>query len=206
MTLLPDSASFHEKVEACFVAFRRRGVSLSPRDLDLLDQWAAHEVPFEVIARGIRKAAEARLWDAVAGDEGPETLRSCRREVEAEIKKYVRETAGRGAASEPAAEDDFLATRQRKLVASVKKLLDPAPAWLARLPMPVDYTASERQEAMVVLRLLRALPFARRRSLLREARSLVEKAPIISAAAIKESLRFHRVALTRQAWSMPATW
>ncbi|MBL9038439.1 MAG: hypothetical protein JNG84_07995, partial [Archangium sp.] len=64
MSLLPDSASFHERVQDCFVAYRGRGVSLSPADYDLVEAWAATEVPFEVVARGIRKAAEAALWDA----------------------------------------------------------------------------------------------------------------------------------------------
>lgn len=203
MTLLPDSASFHEKVQACFVAFRRRGVSLSSMDVDLLEQWAAHDVPFEVIARGIRKAAEALLWDAVEGDEAPESLRSCRREVEAEIKKYVRETAGRGERS-VTPHDDFLTTRHKKLKAAVKKVA--SPLWLPQLKAPETFEASERQEALVMLLLLRALPFEKRSSLLREARSLVEKAHVISAATFKESLRFHRVALTRQAWSMSSAW
>jgi hypothetical protein len=41
---------------------------------------------------------------------------------------------------------------------------------------------------------------------LREARRLVEKAGAMSAATKRESLRFHRAALVRQAWAMPAFW
>ncbi|MFO0599154.1 MAG: hypothetical protein U0228_27850 [Myxococcaceae bacterium] len=202
MSLLPDDASFHEKVQACFVAFRRRGVSLSALDAELLDQWAAHEVPFEVIARGIRKAAETHLWDAAADEAGPDSLRSCRREVESEIKRYVRHTAGRTAAPKPGESDDFLAERFKTLKASIKKLTRPtAPAWLAKLQPPTDLESADRLEALTAFLLLRALPFAQRRSLLREARQLVEKAPPMSAAAFAESLRFHRVAVTHQAWS-----
>ena len=40
MSLLPDSATFHERVQDCFVAYRGHGVSLSAVDLEILDAWA----------------------------------------------------------------------------------------------------------------------------------------------------------------------
>lgn len=212
MTLLPDSASFHEKVQACFVAYRRRGLSLSALDMMLLEQWAELEVPFEVIARGIRRASEQLVWDRVVGDETPDSLRVCKRDVEAEIKKWVRTSAGRGAAPDLAeegahGEDDFLVTRHKKLIAALKKATKPnVPAWVTELPQPQTYEAADRQESMALLRLLRALPREKKAPLLAEARRLVARAPPMSREALAESLRFHRVALAREAWVMSVSW
>lgn len=205
MSLLPDSATFHERVQDCFVAYRGHGVSLSAVDLELLDGWAELDVPFEVIARGLRKAAEAALWDAAEGEGRLRSLKACRREVEAEISKYVARAAGKTA---PATEQEpFHLTRHKKLVAAIKKATKPnAPTWLARLPVPEDFGGGDRQEQLALNLLLRALPFAKRRSLLREARQVVEKAQAMSAATKRESLRFHRAALVRQAWAMSALW
>lgn len=205
MSLLPDSATFHERVQDCFVAYRGHGVSLSAVDLELLDGWAELDVPFEVIARGLRKAAEAALWDAAEGEGRLRSLKSARRDVDAEIAKYVARTAGR---TEAATEKEpFHLTRHKKLVATIKKVTKPnVPGWLERLPAPEDFGASDRQELLVFNLLLRALPFTKRTSLLREARLVVEKVPAMSAATKRESLRFHRAALVRQAWAMPALW
>lgn len=205
MSLLPDSATFHERVQDCFVAYRGHGVSLSAVDLELLDGWAELEVPFEVIARGLRKAAEAALWDAAEGEGRLRSLKACRRDVEAEISKYVARAAGKTA---PAVEQEpFHVTRHKKLVAAIKKATRPnVPAWLARLPVPDDFSGGDRQEQLALNLLLRALPFSKRRSLLHEARQVVEKAQAMSAATKRESLRFHRAALVRQAWAMSALW
>jgi hypothetical protein len=98
-------------------------------------------------------------------------------------------------------------TRHKKLLAAIKKATKPnVPAWLKKLPVPEDFAGSDRQEWLAFGLLLRALPFAKRTSLLREARLVVEKAPAMSAATKRESLRFHRAALVRQAWSMSALW
>lgn len=205
MSLLPDSATFHERVQDCFVAYRGHGVSLSAVDLELLDGWAELEVPFEVIARGLRKAAEAALWDAAEGEGRLRSLKACRRDVDAEISKYVARAAGKTA---PAVEQEpFHVTRHKKLVAAIKKATKPnVPAWLARLPVPDDFSGGDRQEQLALNLLLRALPFSKRRSLLHEARQVVEKAQAMSAATKRESLRFHRAALVRQAWAMSALW
>lgn len=207
MSLLPDSATFHERVQDCFVAYRGHGVSLSAVDLDILDGWAGAEVPFEVIARGLRKAAEAALWDAAEGEGRLRSLRGCRRQVDAEISKYVARTAGRTAEASPGEAEPFHVTRHHKLVAALKKATRPeVPAWVTRLPVPEDFAGGDRQELLAFNLLLRALPFDRRTSLLREARLLVEKVSAMSAATKRESLRFHRAALVRQAWAMPALW
>jgi hypothetical protein len=206
MSLLPDSASFHEKVQDCFVAYRGRGVSLSALDVELLDAWAAAEVPLEVVARGIRKAAEAALWDAPEGEAHLRSLRACKRHVDREIARYLRHTAGRGE-GRAAPVEPFEVTRHKKLVAALKKATKPhVPAWVARLPVPDSYVRADRQEALALALLWRALPFARRHELLREARRLVENTQATSTAARRESLRFHRAALVRRAWGLPAPW
>jgi hypothetical protein len=206
MSLLPDTASFHERVQDCFVAYRGRGVSLSATDVELLDAWAETGVPVEVVARGIRKASEAALWDATAGETHLRSLKACRRHVETEIKHYLRASAGRGEEAAAPAEP-FEVTRHKKLVASLKKALKPGvPAWVARLKVPADFQASERQEALAMALLARALPAPRRVELLREARRLVENTQAVSAGARRESLRFHRAALVRHAWGLPPPW
>ncbi|MBL8912778.1 MAG: hypothetical protein JNM17_18940 [Archangium sp.] len=208
MTLLPDTASFHEKVQACFVAFRRRGLALSALDTMLLEQWAELDVPFEVIARGIRRASEQLVWDRVVGEDAPESLRVCQRDVETEIKKWVRNSAGKteSAAEAPQA-DDFLVTRRKKLIAAIKKATRPeVPAWLKKLPQPETYADADRQESMALLLLARRLPAEKKKALLSEAKALVAKAPPMSKGAAAESLRFHRVALAREAWVMPVSW
>lgn len=211
MTLLPDTASFHEKVQACFVAFRRRGLALSALDVMLLEQWAELEVPFEVIARGIRRASEQLVWDRVVGEEAPESLRVCQRDVEIEIKKWVRNSAGQTEAPADApdadAEDDFLVTRRKKLIAAIKKVSKPdVPAWLKKLPQPETYADADRQESLALLLMIRRLPADKKKAVLAEAKRLVAKAPPMSKGAAAESLRFHRVALAREAWSMAVSW
>ena len=207
MSLLPDSATFHERVQDCFVAYRGHGVSLSAVDLDILDGWADAQVPFEVVARGLRKAAEAALWDAAEGEGRLRSLRACRRQVDAEISKYAARSAGKTEEAPGEAAEPFHVTRHKKLVAALKKATKPdVPAWVARLPVPDDFSGGDRQELLAFNLLLRALPFPKRTSLLREARLLVEKVQAMSAATRRESLRFHRAALVRQAWAMPALW
>src|SRR5687767_13063766 len=94
MSLLPDSASFEERVQDCFTAYRGRGVELSALDSDVLDAWAQSGAPFEVVARGLRKAAENAGWDASEGNGGLKSLRACRRQVDAEISKWAALSVG----------------------------------------------------------------------------------------------------------------
>jgi hypothetical protein len=211
MSLLPDTATFHEQVEACFVAYRGRGVSLSAVDVELVDGWAKREVPFEVIARGIRKAAEAALVDAPEGEGQLRSLKSARRAVESEITKYLKVSAGRTAAPDEATpEVPFHLARHQRLVKAVRALgkehpaLEPVAVALAALPPPEDFTQANRHEELALALVLRRTP--ERTSILREARRLVENASPASAAARIESLRFHRAALVRQRWAMPAFW
>ncbi|MEW5738100.1 MAG: hypothetical protein AB1938_04200 [Myxococcota bacterium] len=215
MSLLPDSASFHEKVQDCFVAHRGRGVALSAKDVELLDEWAEAGVPVEVIARGIRKAAEAAVWDAPEGEGLLRSLAACRRQVNAEIAKYLKLSAGKTGAGAPNEVDDepFHVQRHKKLKAALKKigkaheaLLPAVKRLLAGLPTPEDFDASNRQEELALAVLTRAIPYEERRVLLREASRLVEKAGAASKRARRESLRFHRAALIRHHLGVPAFW
>ena len=104
MSLLPEEASFAELVQECFVAFRGQGLMLSPLDAQLLAQWAALQVPFEVVARGIRRAAEQARFDARPGEPAPRTLRACKKEVEKEIALYRSFLCARAAEPIPSAE------------------------------------------------------------------------------------------------------
>src|SRR5688500_9914740 len=99
MGLLPQTASFEELVTDYFALVRGSGLMLSPLDRELLSAWSAVGVPFEVVARGIRMAAERAAFDARAGTCGQAALRSlraCKREVEREIRKHLDRSAGAG--------------------------------------------------------------------------------------------------------------
>ncbi|GMU62358.1 MAG: hypothetical protein AMXMBFR34_41210 [Myxococcaceae bacterium] len=213
MSLLPDSASFHERVQDCFVAHRGRGVALSAKDVELLDEWADAQVPLEVIARGIRKAAEAALWDSPDGEGLLRSLSACRRQVNAEIAKYLKLSAGKTEAPGAADEVPFHLQRHQKLKAALKKIgkaheaLSPAVKGLLQvLSAPSDFDAANRQEELALAVLTRAIPYEERRVLLREATRLVEKAGTASKRARRESLRFHRAALIRHRLGVPAFW
>ncbi len=212
MSLLPDNATFHEQVEACFVAYRGRGVSLSAVDLELVDGWAALAVPVEVIARGIRRAAEAALFDAPEGQGQLRSLKAARRSVDAEVHKFLKRTEGRTDAPNADPPEPFHLARRRRLTLALKKLskdhptVKPIAAHVAALAAPADFAQANRQEELALALLLRHLPALERRSILREARRLVENANPASAAARRESLRFHRAALVRHRWAIPAFW
>lgn len=209
MSWLPDSASFHEQVQACFVAYRGRGLALSEKDLVLVDRWADAQVPVEVVARGIKKAVEALGWDQPE-HERVRGLSACRRHVDAEIEKYLKQTAGRGDADAPV--ESFLAVRHKKLLGALRKLakdqpaLGAAAARLGALPEPTDFDQAERHETLVLVMLLRAAPFAQRLECLQKARAFVQKSQPMTSAARHEALRFHLAAQARSALSLPPFW
>lgn len=213
MSLLPEGASFAEQVQDYFLACRGSGLMLSALDAELVEEWQSREVPLEVIARGIRKAAEATLWDARPGD-GLRSLRACKRQVEAEIQKHLGRTAGReqpeGSRVEP-----LPARRHKKLVAALRKLGREQPVLSAAIEALLvgalcrpaeDLEGAARQEELVYPHLLRALPFAERLSLLREARALSHNAPSVSWQAQTLARRFHRAAVVRKHLSLPSFW
>lgn len=209
MSLLPDNATFHERVQDCFVAYRGRGVSLSATDFDLVDAWAATGVPFEVVARGIRKAAEDALWDAPNGVPSLRFLSWCKRAVNAEIDKYLKRSAGQTEAAPQTPLEPFHLARHKKLISAMKKLGKTRPelvTWLAHLNAPADFHQADVNEEWALAKLLRALPYSSRKPLLHEAQRLVQNTPSLSAAARRESLRFHRAALLRRELSLPTFW
>lgn len=215
MSLLPDTASFHERVQDLFSAYRGRGVSLSGLDIELVDQWEQTGAPFEIIARGLRKAAEAALFDAPQGETGLRSLRACRAKVEAELKKYLASSAGAHSA-EASGDKPTLplhVARFKKLKAALKKVAKESPEYApllervaAALTEPADYQHSQWTEDLAVALLLRGLPWAQRLTLLREGRASVEKAQVVSTAARQESRRFHRSALVRRALQLSSWW
>jgi hypothetical protein len=215
VSLLPDAASFHELVQDCFLAYRGAGLMLSPLDVELVDRWAADGVPFEVVARGIRRAAEAMLFDARAGQTGPRSLRACRRDVDAEIKKHRGRSAGKGEQpNEPPAEPLHL-KRHGRVRVTLRKLARASPELspgVERLIQrhfaapPQDSAEATAREELLDLLLVRLLPFGLRLPVLRQARQMTEEAAGLSRRARKLSLRFHRGALVRRRLELPAYW
>jgi hypothetical protein len=213
MSLLPEQADYLEHVQAYFLAFRGDGVALSPLDAALLKRWREEGVPYSVVCRGIRKAAETLLRDAPQGAR-LRTLRSCRSAVEREFLRYQGMSAGKTA--EPAQAGEAPESYAQKRLSKARKLLAKA---LAEAPTPVHQKALRRALAILeqaaadpqeVARLVsraddalavgyvREMPFAERRSLLRQARAAAGPKPEgASRRARKDALRAHLVALAR---------
>lgn len=220
VSLLPESATFEELVQECFLAHRGAGLMLSPLDVQLIGEWAETGVPFEVVARGVRKAAEKALWDARPGEPVLRTLRACRRSVEAEIRKYRARSAGAGTSEADAQVDHgapggFAEERHRRLRAAVAKLGREEPRLSATcerlssglLDQPSeDLRELDRREDLVIALLIRALSFDERIRLYHEAAEHAGDPNLTSAAARKLSRRFHRQAVARRALSVPAFW
>ena len=204
MSYLPEGASFEELVQDYFVAFRGSGLMLSPLDGELASNWARSGVPFEVVARGIRRAAEQELRDARPGEPALRTLRACRRLVEAEIKKFQDRSVGAQDASSELAKD-----RERKRRQKLRKHGREHPEraeLVARAAARAERHRQELREEAMLLHALRLLPFAERLGLLREAKGLPGAAGELSARARRLARRFHLSAVTRRALGLPSFW
>jgi hypothetical protein len=223
MSLLPEDAGFLEHVQAYFLAFRGDGVSLSPLDAELLSDWKSRGVPYPVICRGIRKAAESLLYN---GGESSRlrTLRSCRAAVEREFRRWegvAASSLGKDSSETMAvvSSEDFAVKRLKKARAQLRKALgaSQSDAVTRALEAAASIVAMEmddpRQVAMLIARAddalslvyLRRLPAEVRRSLMREARALAGPRPAgASRRARKDALRAHRVALARGHGQLPA--
>lgn len=212
MSLLPDSASFEERVQDCFTAYRGRGVELSALDADLLDAWAQSGAPFEVVARGLRKAAELAGWDATQSGGGLTSLRACRRQVQAEISKWSALSAGQHDAEQgpdeplPLARHKKLKTTLRKIARDIPSVAPAASKLEQRLGPAGDFAGAVRQEDLVLALLTRSLPWNERRALLHQARRLVQNAQPVSPHALRESKRFHRAAALKRLLNLPSFW
>jgi len=220
VSLLPEDASFEELVQDFFLAHRGAGLMLSPLDVELIGEWAEAEVPFEVVARGIRKAAEKALWDARPGEPALRTLRACRREVKVEIKKYCARSVGAG--SDPgtgkasAAAGAFARERHQRLRAAVAKAGREHPrlgtvtagllAGVLAESAGGDLRELDRREDLVTAALVRGQPFEERLRLYREATEHAGDPELATPRARKLSRRFHRHALLRRTLGLPAFW
>jgi len=207
MSYLPAGASFEELVQDYFVAFRGSGLMLSPLDGELASQWAREGVPFEVVARGIRSAAERALRDARPGEPALRTLRACRRAVEAEIKKFQDRSAGAG--DEAAAQERLQEDREKKRRQALRKYGKEHPEWAAlfeRATARAERQPPQAREEAVLLHALRLLPYPERVGLYREARRLCASQEALSARARRLSRRFHMSAVVRRALCLPSFW
>lgn len=205
MSLLPETASFEELVQDYFLAVRGSGLMLSALDTELLTAWAEQGVPFEVVARGISRSAQKALWDARPGEPVLRSLRACRRQVEAEIKKYRERAAGAGTLRRSAR--TWEQSRHASLQASLERLAEREPLLAPRIHrvhetvlghVPEDFERMEACEALVGLLLLRALPFGERRELWRTARGEGTDQQYMSARARRLARRFRVGAVVRR--------
>jgi hypothetical protein len=211
MSLLPESASFEELVHDYFLALRGSGLMLSALDTELVAAWAEQGAPFDVVARGISRAMEKALWDARPGEPVLRTLRACRRQVEAEIKRWREKVAGAGAGAEAGpkrgARRSFEELRHAQWLGALEHFAQTEPALAPRLEalrarlareVPRDFEQMRAQEELVSLVLLRALPFCERRSLWRTASGADSDTGFMSARARRLSRRFRLLLAVRR--------
>ncbi|HME91351.1 MAG TPA: hypothetical protein VKE49_07995 [Myxococcaceae bacterium] len=209
MSLLPEGASLEEMVQECFFAYRGSGLSLSALDAELLSHWAHSGAPFSAIAFGIRRAAENAAWHARPGEPPLRSLRACRRQVEAEIRRHLWRSAGatgKRRRSRP---------REAKLKKELARLALDRPelkAAVASLQSALEERRRGLEEAdtgldLIEARLLRALPFPERLGLLKEARSHTRAlGGQASARARVLARRFQRAVALRNKLALPAFW
>ena len=216
MSFLPEGASFEERVQELFLAVRGSGLMLSALDVELLEGWGERGVPFEVVARGIRRAAEKALWDARPGEPVLRSLRSCKRQVEAEIKKHLARVVGAASGGgEVKGEEELLAERHQRMCATLRKAgrerealaeaVERVVGFLVR-EVPRDLTEAGRQEEAALLLLVRSLPYPERRAVLQESKERRGVQTGMSARVRKLARRFHTFAAVRRALSLPAFW
>ncbi len=209
MSLLPEGASLEEMVQECFFAYRGSGLGLSALDAELLTHWAHSGAPFQAIALGIRRAAESAAWHARPGEAPLRSLRACRRQVEAEIRRHRWRSAGatgklrRSRRSEAKLKKELarLALNRPELkaaLASLQSALEDRRRRLEEAPRAID---------LIEARLLRALPFPERLWLLKEARSRTSAlGGLASARARVLARRFHRAVALRNKLALPSFW
>jgi hypothetical protein len=211
MSLLPEGASFEELVQDYFLAMRGAGLMLSALDTELLTSWAREAVPFEVVARGIARSAEKAMWDARPGEPVLRSLRSCQRQVEAEIKKYRQRSAGEGERPRRRRALTWEETRHARLRASLEQLAERRPELTHRVGQllegvlatpPGEPARFDAQENRVFLALLRALPFPERRALWREAVGAGAELQGMSTYSRRLARRFRVLALVRRSLGM----
>src|SRR5215471_6502125 len=181
MSLLPVGASLEELVQDCFLAYRGSGVALSALDEELLSRWARTGAPLEVIALGIRRAAEKGAWHAKPGEPALRSLRACRRQMQSEMQR--------------------LASERPELTEQINQLA----SLIARSSLEAE-DFRERID-LAEAHLLRALAFPERIEVLKKARAQtngsIEQA---SSRARRLSRRFHRGVVLRNSLGLPSFW
>lgn len=216
MSLLPIEATWAEKIQDCFLAFRGSGLMLTALDVELMEDWAQRQIPLEVVVRGLRRAAEASVWDARPDAPTLRTLRACRRHVEAEFRKHQATALGRGSAEKPLPADAAgPLSRHRKMLKGLGELAENHPPFqqvverLLRGPLsvaPVSLEEALSREDRVYAMLIRAFSFPDRLALLHQARELSQNTPAVSWSARKMAGRSHRAAVLRRQLSLPSLW
>jgi hypothetical protein len=203
MSLFPDGASFEELVQDYFLAHRGAGLMLSALDAELLARWSAQQIPFPVVARGIRRAAEKALWDARPGETGLRSLRACKRHVETEHQRHLRSVAGRGEDGAQPPKTSPEVARHRKMRRALAELAREEPSLAPTIERilatqlttpPADLTEHEARETHIQLQLVRGLPFPERLALVREAREAMGESSVASVRARVLGRRFHLAA------------
>lgn len=208
MSLLPEGASYEEVVAEVFLAVSGRGLMLSALDGAVVSEWAQLGVPLEVVARGIRRAAEKADYDRRPGEPLLRSLRACRREVDAEWKKHLRASAGAGSS-----ERETVSRSKPKKPSGAVGALDELAARrpelaevLARAKRLLGEAREDRRDEAVVLTILRGCPLPERIAIHREAREVWEGGGAMSPRARKLSRRFHLVTVARRALGLPGFW
>jgi hypothetical protein len=160
MSLLPvEEITYVDCVTEFFTSLKGSGLMLSPLDVELVRGYEAAGIPWPVVCRGIQRAFEARRRNARRAPSGeaprpPRSLRSCRRSIEAEARKFLKGAPGRTAPPVSPGEIDRLlaharhaadpaeraAYREAYRAACVGSPLAPAAAlrYLAALPRPAQ--------------------------------------------------------------------
>ncbi|MCL2178760.1 MAG: hypothetical protein FWC28_03785 [Proteobacteria bacterium] len=197
MSQLPESASFHERVQALFCFLRGHGAALSPLDAELLELWASTQVPFEVVARGMRHCFESRL-SGLKKDQtlSLPSLRTCRRHVESEIARYSR-IHMQPATPTPENTETYAQIRHQRLKKQLKGFAKKYPwaqkttaKFLEHLGKPADIHQAMYQEILAIFVLAQALPPEEKKKLLEETRQLAKTREALSLEAAKEQWRF----------------
>lgn len=208
MSELPEGASYEEVVSEVFLAVSGRGLMLSALDGQLVSEWAQRGVPLEAVARGIRKAAEKAEYDRRPGEVALRSIRACRREVEAEWKKFLKASEGAGAAPAPgpSSKKQQRASGARAaleaLVARRPELAGAVAEALSRVPEAGD----DRRDDLLVLRVVRGCPHPERVAIFRQAKELWSQGGALSPRARKLARRFHLVSTARRALGLPGFW
>lgn len=140
MSLLPDNASFSEKIQAFFLACRGDGVSLSNRDARLLATWEETGVPAEVVIQGIQAGLRKHVFDGKIISR-PRSLNAFRREVDSEIRRYLAATAGSASANLPT-KPLSETTSGTPNITQINKPSDAPLCQLPTFPRPNDRTIS----------------------------------------------------------------